>query len=565
MDPGGDSQRRTLALPTLCVAFLGLAVVIWVVSRHTEFFGDEWPWIYDRLGFNFDNLIRTHNGNLMLVPLLLYQAVIGLFGLDIYWPFRALTIAFTLLCSVLLFIYLRRRIGDWLAFFPAVFLPAFGAAFWIQTTSLGLVWTISISAGLGSLIALDRRDRRGDLMAAALLAVSIGSHSAGVAFAAAVAISVSLRPWPERWRRIWVWLLSVCLYLAWSVWVRHHYQGSAGASPAKLSNITSFPRVVVDSIAAVVMGIAGIDVDSHPVWVSALATTIALALIVWAVVLAFRRKFPRDTVIFVALALIYWLTVTLVAVGSDVRKPTDSRYLYLGAMAIALVAASLLPRPLPRISRRAWAVAGVLLVVSLALNIRLLSDKAPLLADSSKYTRAALTGIELSGKHGNPAFAPHSPVPLSRAAIYLPITAGDYLAQVQAHGSPALSQAELRRSNETSRLLADRMLAGSLGIQLVRSGHSSFSHTTGGACESDKANSELRVPPGSRVVLRTAGRVPVTVVADRFSSHPVVPLGTLAPREVAQLSLPRDRVKLPWTIAFRSGNVTVCETILEPA
>ena len=111
----------------------------------------------------------------------LYQAAIKAFGSVSPPPDSPALDRDVLACSLLLFLYLRRRTLPWFAFFPSCLLLVFGAAWTDQATSLGLVRLSAVVAGLGALVALDLRSLRADLCASALLVVALAVTQRGAA------------------------------------------------------------------------------------------------------------------------------------------------------------------------------------------------------------------------------------------------------------------------------------------------------------------------------------------------------------------------------------------------
>ena len=136
-----------------------------------------------------------------------------------------------------------------------------------QTGYLG-----SLAAGLAALLALDRESRRGDVVAALLLALALASSSLGVPLAAALAVEVlGGRTAGARW---WVIAAPVALYALW--WAVY---GRAGA--ATLDNLFATPRYVAEAAAGAAGALAGLGIE----WGRVLAVLGALAL-----VLALRER-----------------------------------------------------------------------------------------------------------------------------------------------------------------------------------------------------------------------------------------------------------------------------------
>ena len=108
-----------------------------------------------------------------------------------------------------------RRVGYIVALPASVLLLFLGSAGEVTATALRIPEQIALVAGLGMLLALERRDLTGDVVASALLLISVTSHPMGTAFLAAAAVYVLARPAPERWQRMWVFLVPGIVFAAW--------------------------------------------------------------------------------------------------------------------------------------------------------------------------------------------------------------------------------------------------------------------------------------------------------------------------------------------------------------
>ena len=157
-----------------------------------------------------------------------------------------------------------------------------------------------------------------------------------------------------------------------------------------------------------------------------------------------------------AAAAAYW---GLAAVfRAHVNPPTDSRYLYLGAVLVLLIAVELLPPVVP--TTRLLVVLAVFVGASAIANFGSLRSGSQYLQDSSRYVRAELGALELAGAGTRADFAP-DPV---RAPD---ITAGKYFAAIRDYGSPASSTSEIARAGEGERQAADSVLLQALGAAVV--------------------------------------------------------------------------------------------------
>ena len=159
------------------------AAVILHETRGTTLWTDEWTWALDRRNDGLGTLLEPHNGHFSLVPLLLYRALFATVGIDDYVPYRVMVVIGHLGCAGLLFAYARRRIGPLAALLPTAVLLMLGPAWQNFLWPFQIAWLISLAAGLGALLALDRGDRRGDAVACALLALALASSGIGIAIA----------------------------------------------------------------------------------------------------------------------------------------------------------------------------------------------------------------------------------------------------------------------------------------------------------------------------------------------------------------------------------------------
>jgi hypothetical protein len=96
-----------------------------------------------------------------------------------------------LIVAVLLFVYVRRRLGPWPAVMAAALLLFVGPAWQDILWPFEIGFVGSALFGLAMLLALDRGDRRGDLAACAFLAISAGFSSLGLSFLQAYYASIS--------------------------------------------------------------------------------------------------------------------------------------------------------------------------------------------------------------------------------------------------------------------------------------------------------------------------------------------------------------------------------------
>ena len=197
------ATRRADALPRLgderiCWAVLvaGMAVyaalALWITRGTTLFVDEKTIFVEDR-GLHPSGLLAPLNGHLVLVQRLLYALNFKLFGASFALP-RLVEVAGAMLVVGLVFVLAKERIGAVAALAPALLLLFFGSAWELNFVVSGIGNVYAVAAGLGALLALERRDPRRDVLACALLVVAVASFTSGLAFAVGALVLILLGP-----------------------------------------------------------------------------------------------------------------------------------------------------------------------------------------------------------------------------------------------------------------------------------------------------------------------------------------------------------------------------------
>jgi hypothetical protein len=529
------------------------ALALWL-TRGTTLYVDEVRFFESSRGFEPDALLAPLNGHLLALPRAFYVAAFKLFGPS-YIPFRLAEVTGVALVAGLFFVFAKRRIGAPGALAPALVLLFFGTSWEITLSPLGISSVYSVAAGLGALVVLERSDRRGDLSACALLVIAVATVSYGLAFVAAAAISVLLRP--DRWRRVWIFLIPVALYGAW--WLARPSLETPLSGPNasfRLSNVLLIPNFIAAFAAAVAAAVTGLNYDFSasrsfvPSNVDTSWGPIVAALAGAALIIRLRRGSVAPS-LWIGIALFLALGTLLAVVASSARTPDQARYMYPGAVA-ALIVAVEAARGI-QLSRRALIALFGVVAVSLTTNVAHYRQGGEFLRFYSASERAAFMAIELTRDRVDPAFVPSSGV-----AGLIRLEAGRYLAGVDRIGSPAFTPAQLQGQSETVREAADSVLAEALGVKVTALG----AGRTGRHCRllraaSASATAFLVSPPGA--LLRSP--TPARVAVGRFATGAKVPAGRLAAGRPAVLLLPTDRSPRPWhaSVTPAPRSLTVCE------
>jgi hypothetical protein len=544
----------------LAVAVAASGILLLAYQSHLTFYVDDWAFLLDRRGSSAGAFLDPYNNHIVLAPVAIYKGLLELFGMTSALPFQVVSTLVFLLSVVLLFVYVRRRVGGWPALLASLLILFLGAAWTELLFSFDLNFFGSIAAGLGVLLALDRDDRRGDLIACALLVVATSFSELGVPFIIAAFVSVALGPSP-RLRRLYVPLVPAVLYGLWYLgW------GHTAESPATFHNFVHSPRFVFDSISQNLASLFGLatplngqtgPTNGGLTW-GRILFVIAIALAIWRL---WRVGQPHRWLwVVLALGLSYWF---LTALNADPlrRTPTTGRYQYQGAIFVVLIVVEFL-RGVPM---RRWflAPAAVVTAAAVASGLIFLNDGYDRRVQASDLDRAKLAAVDIGRGHIRDDFV------IQLTTSTAPFTAGSYYSAVDAFGSPAFSEAELLNSDAANRTAADQLLASAQGIKLgpvtaadrpiQAAGHCQTLHgsTSGSAAAATLGPGTFTL--SSQAPTAGAGQVGVPVEAARFADQSSVNLGFLDPKNGSVLRIPADSSSRPWRISLPAASaITLC-------
>ena len=171
-------------------------LLVWL--SHLTFFYDEWDPLLLRRGLNAHVLLDPHVDHILLGPTVFYKALQATVGMESLVPYAIVSTASFLVSVLLLFIYLRRRVGEWLALAGALPILFLGAA------HQDLLWPFEISfhcrdgGGIGALLALERPEGRGDLIACCLLILALSFSELALSFVLGAALVIAIDRGPRR-------------------------------------------------------------------------------------------------------------------------------------------------------------------------------------------------------------------------------------------------------------------------------------------------------------------------------------------------------------------------------
>jgi hypothetical protein len=540
-------DQRKLALLGLAVAVVTSAALLISVDSHLTFISDDWELLIKRHGWSPGVFLDPFHENIVFGPAVLYKLLLAIFGMGSALPFHLVSVSLFLASAVLLFVYLRRRVGDWPALIGAIAILFLGAAFEDLLWAFQMGYFASMAAGLGMLLALDRSDRRGDRIACVLLVASLAFSSLGLVFAAGALADLVLSRRP-RARRAYVVLGPLALFAVW--WLGW---GRNVESHLSFHNLEYLPSYVFSAAGAGITSLLGLATGGggepsqpHLIWGKAL---LVVAIALAAVRVARQGRVSPGLAVALTIGLSFWVLAGLNR--NPERFPTSSRYQYPSAVFLLLITAETL-RGL-RLPRLGIALAAAVTGAALAGGLSLLHHYAQRWERAADTVRSSLAAVDIAG-----ASTERRLTITFRPSVTVPARA--YLAAAREHGSPAFTEAELEARPQVDRKRADLTLAKALGLRLSSPGRPVRTASCRALRASAGGHTGLALPHGSFTLVNETS-APVEVLLSRFSEGFSVGLGPLPAGVESALTIPADNSSRPWNLGLRGeGPVRLCTT-----
>jgi hypothetical protein len=541
----------------LSVAIAASGALLLVLLSHLTFFGDDWDPLLYRRGFNVDDLLQPHGEHILLAPTLIYKGIQATIGMESLVPYAVISTASFLASVVLLFLYLRARVGDWVALAAVLPVLFMGTAWEVLLWPFEVSFTASMATGIGALLALERRDGHGDPMACALLVVSLAFSELALSFVLGAAVWMILAR--RTWSRVYVIAVPLVLYAAWYAgW------GHTAESHVSVHNLVHSPKYVLDALSASTASLLGVRNTA-----SVVVGRPLLVVLVVAAVLRVRSSKPLPRSLWSALAVLlsFWF---LTAIGTmPGREPSASRYQYVGGFLLLMVLANLaggirLRRPV------VLAALGIGCLAVIA-NLVALRHYYGTMSDWATRARGALAAFEVGGASADPGFTagPGNTDITSLNSLQV----GPYLSAVDAFGSPTYDASDLAGASEEARVAADQLLADAEELRLVAvdrppppggppprlAGGAAGGAVTQGSCltliGAGGASPPVDLPRPGVTIFGPAGSAETAGLRRFASSFPLrFPL-----RGTSVLLIRSDRSPRPWQAQFHGpGPVRVC-------
>lgn len=535
----GRTSRNAPAL-LLAAALIGAAVLTLALTWHLTFFQDTWEFLMNRRAFTADALLEPHNEHIVLIPVAIQQVLLHLFGMSSAKPEFILLTIFLLVTAYLVFVYVSRRVGPWFGLFAALLILCLGPAWELLLWPFEISLIGSVLFGLGMLLSLERRDRRGDAIACLCLLLALGFSSLGIPFAIAALVAILLSPREEWRRRAFVFVVPVVLYALWYLGWGHDAE-----SHLSLRNVLASPRFVVAAMAAGVGNLFGLGTNPVGGEIDLFWGATLLVVVVAAVGYRQLRRPGFDPGLWPAAAAAFanWLLTAFNQMPG--RDPTSSRYQYASCILTLLVLSNLLAGM--RASRRAVLVGAGVTLLAVAPNLVVLKDGADFFETQTVLTRADTAAIEIAHRTVSPAFELGPEVAGTPSLV--DVFAGKYLEAVDEYGSPAYSEAELESAPAEGRRQADIVLSQALPLSTeTRPG----AFDSGGgrencvAVDGTDTTNETALSPGlTRIEMAAGPEAHFTLRRFAEGEFPV-PTAAAPGESTTLLRIPRDDSRRPW-------------------
>lgn len=537
------SKRNAPAILLAAALAVGFAMTV-VLTWKLTFYQDSWDLLINRRDPTLDALLDPHNEHIVLFPALIEQVFLRLFGMSTALPDNFMLAVGLVATAAIVYVYVARRVGSWLALFATILLLCLGAAWEVLLWPFEIGFIGSIFFGIAMLLAIERSDRRGDIAACAFLVASLGFSSLGISFIAAAAVAIALGP-RERWLpRAYVVVIPALLFVVWYLGWGHQAE-----THVTLRNILASPLWVANGVAMAVGSLFGLDVNtlngaSEPVW----GRVILAGLVIAVVIRLFRRPtlYPGIWPVAAAAASNWFLAAFNQTVGRD---PSASRYQYAGAILIVLLLANIYQGSRP--GKKGIVIGAIVTALAIGPGLVVLKDAKAKLEQQSALTKADLGALDIAQRTVDPEFVLSPEVAGTPSLIN--VMAGKYLLAVDEYGSPGYTAAELEGAPDFARRQADVVLAAALPISVTTQGGSLGAGGADCVTVEGGSGNEVELSPGVTAVEVAPGpRADLALRRFATGEYPVATEGA-AGGTVTRLRIPRDEASQPWFLRVEAS------------
>jgi hypothetical protein len=350
-----DMLARVAHRPSVILAGASLVMlgILLYVGRWLLFWWDEWSFIFNRPDPTLRAILAPFFDTFAAVPVLVYQALLAVFGLRTYLPYLLVDWAAHLAIAFLLYRIVNRRSGAVLGLMAGISIVFLGSGFEVLLQPFQIQYLFAI---VGGLVAIDQLDAGRPVVAAIALLPAIASSGLGVIYVGLIVVWGILR---RHRATLLATVPAIAAYGAWYfTWGREngHLTGP-GLSPFESAYSVLF------GMGGAVSGIIGLPPARFALVGLALAVA-ALAIIAFFV----RRGYRPDPLVIAAVAALVAEQILRAAYRGQFGEDYGARsgYVYAGAIFVWLAIGGLVGNRLP--NRRAVPVIAAILIVPMVLG-----------------------------------------------------------------------------------------------------------------------------------------------------------------------------------------------------
>jgi hypothetical protein len=548
--------RRRANPDTLLIAAMAVAAVVLIaLGWKLTFFQDVWDVLLNRQSWSAHDLLVPHNEHLIVFQAIVEKLFVEIFGMRNAHPEMIFMTATLLASAGLVYVYVKRRLGGWVALLIAVLLLFFGEAWEILLWPFEMEFSAPFAAGMGMLLVLEREDERGDIWGTVLLVLAVGFGSLGVSFIFAAFAQIAVASRERGWKRLWIVAIPAVLYLAW-----YAKYGHEAEHHVTLDNILNSPAYVFEGVGAGFASVLGLTnaplTGAVPIspWAPALAIA-AIGLAVWGQIR--RPGLPRTFWPIAAAAVSFWLLASFNFIPG--REASSVRYVYADGAFVLLIAVELFAAQGIRLGKKGIWVGAVILVLALGPNIAKLHDGYSYLKEQTLFTRSDTGAMAIASETMSPEF--YLTPEISGTATFS-IPGQQFKEAVAKWGSPGYSAAEIASAPAPAGHLADTVLASALPLSTETELEGFDASATGdaGCTAVPPGGPEVALRPGkTRIEVGPGGSASLSLRRFAQGAYPV-PLSAAPGGSVMTLDVPKDKApEYPWYLhVAASQEVWVC-------
>ena len=249
-EPTPVGVRAWLTPRRVWIAIVGASLVLFVViGRDQWFVRDDWafvltrPTMREQLGVA-DWLFTAQDGHWMTPPLLVFAAIQGVVGIDVYWPYLAANMALHVAAVLLLHrLCTRAGVSRWTTVLVCSLMLVFGSGWENVVFAVQVTYNLSLVAFFAHLLLVDHDGPVGrrDAIGAVVGVVGVSSSAFGPFYAAAV---FAVLAWRRRWTAAAVAVGPQALIYSW--WLFTWGSDPAGESgDASATGAVRFARLAI--------------------------------------------------------------------------------------------------------------------------------------------------------------------------------------------------------------------------------------------------------------------------------------------------------------------------------